>query len=1177
MFRFLRKFRCRCVSPWRRRIGLIVLILLVVVVAAYNYLTTDARVRAMVESYISENSQRIIHINSASFTLLGGLELRGVRVDSWDLRAKEPVFSAEKINIRHNPWLLLLWQFKIDEVICTSPVISIAHDVDTHASDVESSCISCRPDVEFDRDITLPRIQVHNGKLQILYCRQEHEVARVETSLDFSVVPQEDNLYRILFDEQISSSAGRLTGMAVVNLSGRELIELSVSAPVGRIMRMLPPSYRRHVADLHLKGELEVTRTSPGGRSVAIELKNVTADVPKKIVKMRLGDICGKIIIDQDKGFSIPGSITAKLPTAGGATLKLWGNYGGFTAISPCDIKVVVDNFKLPPSHADTGEIGKLFAFIRKTFQPRGDGRARISTFFVRPKDSDGKLHGVVELLGCSGAYDEFSCRVNNLRGKIKFDQDSVDSFHLVGSREDASVIVSGHVGDFTNNPPFSVTVAVKNGRLIEELRRAIPKPIMKVLKTLKPTGRADCVCKVFKSKQDSEMGVDVSVTLDGRAAIVYDEFPYPLKKIRGKIHATRSKVRLIDLSGRNGKARCKLNGEFKDIDTDSLRANLKIRVKNLPVDNTLLVALDERGRKAIQSLHSSGGVLEEASVHVDYENDTVDYKVTGAVKNASIKAEMFPYAITDVAGELTITPRTVVLKKFTGQHGPAKITLSGKARMGKKDSCLERLVVEMKNVPLDGDLLAALPKDVREECEKLEPRGRADITVSAWHENLANPDKLGYLVIVKPINAKIKYAEFPYPIGGITGAIVASPGQIKLIKMAGSRGKEKFRMDGTITTGQKASADIKLRTSDLKVDKHLIQAISKIAPNLAKRFKPGGTLSLGRKKALRLGFTDMETAASRPLSTTAPTSRPIVQRNVKWRVEGDIAFNGMKMDVGLSSKTLSGKIEGFAGALKSKLKINAALALDSVKVGNQQITSLRGKIIKKSNSSWIVVDDFEGKFHGGLLFGKAHVCAADPIRYSVNLRLSDIDLSNMVNAGSTDPKKRSDIKGLLAGRLRMQATVDDPKSMLGGGILRITKAKISKLPILLGLLNLIELKLPGNNAFSDAHIVYNLRGQTVVFRELNLHGSAVSFIGSGTFDLKADKLNLTFLGGPVGKLPRLNQIAKELIMAIGKELMVVEVTGPLKNPTTKTKMLRSLNPMQYFRKILKPENDSKQ
>jgi len=70
---------------------------------------------------------------------------------------------------------------------------------------------------------------------------------------------------------------------------------------------------------------------------------------------------------------------------------------------------------------------------------------------------------------------------------------------------------------------------------------------------------------------------------------------------------------------------------------------------------------------------------------------------------------------------------------------------------------------------------------------------------------------------------------------------------------------------------------------------------------------------------------------------------------------------------------------------------------------------------------------------------------------------------------------------------------------------------------------------------------------------------------------MSSEKLDLTFLTGPPGRLPRIAVIrnASKVLSAIFKELLVIRITGTLSKPVRKAVPFRSIDAM--LKELLSP------
>jgi hypothetical protein len=455
------------------------------------------------------------------------------------------------------------------------------------------------------------------------------------------------------------------------------------------------------------------------------------------------------------------------------------------------------------------------------------------------------------------------------------------------------------------------------------------------------------------------------------------------------------------------------------------------------------------------------------------------------------------------------------------------------------------------------------------------------------------NPGGTDYDVALKAKGLDVSYEQFPYRFMNVRGTASAQPGKITLTDMTSHNGRASCTVNGTIVSDAAGdTADLNLRAANLPIDKDLLGAMpSELAP-LAERFTPGGTFNadfekLHIKRTLIAGISPAigTSAPSRPFSAPAatspatmpatspvrtpegaPTSKPASRWQFVWSVTGSGSLNDAKIDIGFGEKTLSGMVSGSAGDDKG-LVVDAQVALDSIVVGKQKVTDVRGKVAKKADNSLVRISDISAKSYGGQVEGLAEIRLDRPLEYGLSLKVQDMDLEKLFSAAGVSSK---DVKGLLGGNLLLTGNGKDLSAAQATGVLRISKAKLYKLPIMLGLLNVIFLTVPGDAAFTEGEINYYLKGQKITLREIDLRGPAISILGSGTVDLKTDGLNLTFLTGPPGKFAGMRSLAVELLQGIIREIAEIHVTGTTAKPIMRPVPLRSIEAL--IRTLTDPE-----
>jgi AsmA-like C-terminal region len=261
---------------------------------------------------------------------------------------------------------------------------------------------------------------------------------------------------------------------------------------------------------------------------------------------------------------------------------------------------------------------------------------------------------------------------------------------------------------------------------------------------------------------------------------------------------------------------------------------------------------------------------------------------------------------------------------------------------------------------------------------------------------------------------------------------------------------------------------------------------------------------------------------------------------------------------------------------------VDAMIALKSLAVGEQKLTEVEGRLVKRPDSPIINISNFFGRVHEGVISGNVDIRTGEEITYGVRLDVSRVQLAELFRTSATQPAappdkakpgESTDVTGLLEGRLEMVATVGKPERTKASGEIRITKAHMFKLPVMLELLHVVYLTPPGGGAFNDGRMSYQLKGNQLIFTEISLRGNALSVLGSGTVEMDTKKMNMAFISGPPPQagLIRLDE-AGPILRGIVRELMEVQVTGTLDRPVMRPVPWTSLDAI--MQKLMNPEKE---
>ena len=141
---------------------------------------------------------------------------------------------------------------------------------------------------------------------------------------------------------------------------------------------------------------------------------------------------------------------------------------------------------------------------------------------------------------------------------------------------------------------------------------------------------------------------------------------------------------------------------------------------------------------------------------------------------------------------------------------------------------------------------------------------------------------------------------------------------------------------------------------------------------------------------------------------------------------------------------------------------------------------------------------------------------------------------------------------------VRVETCGGQQASQQAVGELYFSKAKTTKAPIVVSPDQVLLVFLPGQTPFDDGVVRYELKGNTLLLKEIYLNASGMSLVGSGRLDTKTDALRLTFLSKVGGSLPRIESLGL-LLDQLVREINEVRVTGTLSKPIVRNVSLGSL------------------
>ena len=1159
----------RYVSPRRRYVSVLGLSFLLVATAAYWHMTNSQRIRIRAEKYLREITGCHVSIRDAKFRMFGQVELSGVSVNLDVDGRRQPFFSARTVFLRHSPaGLLLKGNFEPTEVICISPVVTLLHD-----GEGEQALFSWAKYIKGAGAAwtgLMPKIRIRGGEISFVDAETDVQMF-LARDVDVTMDPFDRRKYNVAFQGRSGQDNRDIWGRFDVDLLKGKVDFKKGSVSIQSFDEALPRKYRAWRQRYQVEGTL-IPKPSDDDepftpQKMRFELIDVSLQLPEEEGGLTLQHVQGHITFDGE-GITVD-DVSGQVVQAGDAQFSITGRYFGYKVDSPFELNIEIKDGPLGREEL-TEALGEKFKRLDEMLRPVG--KVNLLANMQRNKDGQLLIQGQAELLGISILYERFPYKLEKVTGMLEFKGNRVELKDLLVERGQARATAQGYIAGLGKELFYDLQFNIHEGYEIpldEELVQALPSQTKKAWQMVSPTGFTGGKIRLHRLVDEPKGSVKIDMDLAGKTSMTYAGFPYPLKRLQGRIGIDGARIDIDALRSEKGQMGGRLVGYLDAIGSDGQVIDLVVKAWDVPIDEVLLRAIAHRNEEVSKEIRPVG-MAEHVEVVISQSPDRkLSVEISAEFTGSQFQVDEFPYMISDAYGEIKIADQSVQLTDVAGKHGSVHVTINGRIWPHREKMGIE-LNLRARDLLLDDDLYQALPARVQETWKSLDLSGIVDAQL--WIQRNA-PDTDGELDFAMKIDAKdlnLQYEGFAYPLTGLTGQVAAVPGRIEIGRLTATDGSASVQISGTIVQEPtQIKGNLSIKGKSIPLNRKLLDALPGEAAPLVAKLKPTGFCDIDLKSVRFVKAIDDQA----DIPTSQPADSP-AKDSADWNLEGSVDVKDAILDLGFGPKTITGRIEGSGGKADDELFLDAEVELFTVMVGHRKITDLTGIISKEGSSQTIHIKELFGKTMGGRMAGFADIRLTEPLQYRLYLDIEDIRLEE-ITADPSGKAENSDVKGLLGGRLELTTQSGKNARRQAEGVLVISQAKLKKLPVVLGLLHVVTVALPAKAALSDGAIVYRVDGDKLILEEIHFNGPSVglmgpaySLVGSGTIDMKTERLSLTFISDPAGGLPRLKSF-NELLSGFVRELVEIQVTGTLSNPNTRAVGLRSIE--EAMRRLLSP------
>ena len=375
--------------------------------------------------------------------------------------------------------------------------------------------------------------------------------------------------------------------------------------------------------------------------------------------------------------------------------------------------------------------------------QYRPSGRADLEVTIRRPPEEGARLDVIVQadLDGCTVRYEEFPYEVTEARGRVRIERGRTEIERIVGRHGPAEIVLEGEVVASAEGPAIvRLRLEGRDVPVDEDLEAALPERERRTLRAFHLSGPADIRGTVTRGPEtQGALVYDLAIALKG-ARMIYEAFPFLAEDVTGSIHLTPESCRIEHLAGTNSGARIEATG-WVEQQPDDYALDVEITGEQVLLDTQLRGALGPQARSAWQEMAPSGRVDIQAHLTKALgKGEVLKHRVRVTARGASARLEAFPYPLEDVRGVLEFEGDQVRLQGVEARNGPTHFVLNGWISYGQEGAEMD-LVVEARDVRLEGPLRQALPAALASVFQTLGATGRMDLSLERLRYRRTGPD----------------------------------------------------------------------------------------------------------------------------------------------------------------------------------------------------------------------------------------------------------------------------------------------------------------------------------------------------------------------------------------------------------------------------------------------------
>ncbi|MDR3622485.1 MAG: AsmA-like C-terminal region-containing protein [Paludisphaera borealis] len=454
----------------------------------------------------------------------------------------------------------------------------------------------------------------------------------------------------------------------------------------------------------------------------------------------------------------------------GSTTVRAKGTMAvGDPETAPLDLQVDVLGLELdqrvkdrtPPEYLELWDV----------FKPEG----RVDALVALLRRTPGGPIGVGATFNCrdvAAVYRHFPYPLKNLNGTLKLEKRQL-TVDLQGPVGDKPARMTGTIDDPGPDAVVNLDIEAESVPIDKAFLGALPPEVRPWVDRFNPAGAVKGKAHIFRKplvgpnvNPEGQIAVDAELDLNGRCEITWDELPYTVRNLSGRLEIHPDLWVFSKMVGRNGQALItgagrieKLPGPDLPNGDPPLKIDLDIAAANLPFNDDLRKSLQAAWQKSWAIINPSGASDVTAKVRIepntpDNTRITISPRPESGIRLVVPKAaepgvepgQKIELRMDDALGQFEFVNGKVAMRGVTFRFHGAPVQFA-EGQVEVKDSGQFDLAVSdlwVQGIRLDSDLRRIMPSLMAQFAHRLDDghpftaRGNLQIGWSGRPDDLA-------------------------------------------------------------------------------------------------------------------------------------------------------------------------------------------------------------------------------------------------------------------------------------------------------------------------------------------------------------------------------------------------------------------------------------------------------